>query len=162
MKTWLVVAKYPNLRLKAQFIIVLFSVVAIVNMLQGDGPFGPVVNGTMVVFYQYRPNQVAGYTFMALFSLATLGHIVYIVRLKTWIFIPFILGGIGEQTSNRGQRTSLQHRSNNVQLNSLDTTAELYLTTIPTELVPGSSKTCSSSSVHHSSQQPSTCPSAAS
>lgn len=66
-------------------------------MLQGDGPFGPVVNGTMVVFYQYRPNQVAGYTFMALFSLATLGHIVYIVRLKTWIFIPFILGGIGEQ-----------------------------------------------------------------
>ncbi len=63
----------------------------------GDGPFGPVVNGTMVIiFYQYRPNQIAGYSFMALFGLTTLAHLVYIVRLKAWIFIPFILGGTGK------------------------------------------------------------------
>jgi hypothetical protein len=68
------------------------------TQLQGEnGPFGPVVNGTMVVvFYQYRPNQIAAYTLMALFSLATLGHFFYLVRLKAWLFIPFIMGGIGE------------------------------------------------------------------
>lgn len=63
----------------------------------GDGPFGPVVNGTTVlVFYPYRPSQAAGYTFMALFALATLGHIVCAVRLKAWSFVPLILGGIGK------------------------------------------------------------------
>lgn len=77
----------------------------------GDGPFGPVVNGTMVlVFYPYRPNQAAGYVFMALFALATLGHIVYAVRLKAWAFVPLILGGIGKLSSpnlaKNGQQTN--------------------------------------------------------
>lgn len=62
-----------------------------------EGPFGPVVNGTMVVvFYEYRPNKAAGIAFMALFALATLGHLVYLFRLRAWYFIPFILGGIGK------------------------------------------------------------------
>lgn len=62
----------------------------------GSGPFGPIVNGTMVIeFYQYRPNMIAGYTFMALFGLATLAHLVCMARLRSWIFIPFLLGGIG-------------------------------------------------------------------
>lgn len=62
-----------------------------------EGPFGPIVNGTMVVvFYEYRPNQEAGFAFVALFALATLGHIIYLFWLRAWFFIPFILGGLGE------------------------------------------------------------------
>lgn len=62
-----------------------------------DGPFGPIVNGTMVVvFYQYRPNREAGYAFMVLFAIATLAHLVYLIRLKAWMFIPFLMGGLGK------------------------------------------------------------------
>ncbi|KAG7284813.1 hypothetical protein NEMBOFW57_009428 [Staphylotrichum longicolle] len=65
-------------------------------MALNDGPpFGPVVNGTMVVvFWEYRPSNVAGYIFLALFALATLAHLVYFVWLRAWRFIPFLLGGI--------------------------------------------------------------------
>ena len=59
-------------------------------------PYGPVVNGTMVVvFYEYLPNQHAGYAFMVLFALATIAHIVYFFPLRAWSFIPFIMGGVG-------------------------------------------------------------------
>ncbi|ETS80445.1 hypothetical protein PFICI_07974 [Pestalotiopsis fici W106-1] len=64
--------------------------------MSDDGPFGPVVNGTMIVFYEYRPNKPAALSFMALFALATLGHLVYFFRLRAWYFIPFLLGGIAE------------------------------------------------------------------
>ena len=58
-------------------------------------PFGPVVNGTMVVvFWEYRPSNVAAYTFLALFALATLGHLIYLILFRFWAFIPFFLGGI--------------------------------------------------------------------
>ena len=58
-------------------------------------PFGPVVNGTMVVvFWEYRPSNAAAYVFLALFGLATLGHLIYLLWLRAWIFIPFLLGGI--------------------------------------------------------------------
>ncbi|KAI0892754.1 RTA1-domain-containing protein [Annulohypoxylon nitens] len=62
----------------------------------GDGPFGPVVNGTQIVFYQYRPSKTAGFAFMALFALATLGHLIYFFWLRAWFFVPFLLGGIAE------------------------------------------------------------------
>ena len=67
--------------------------------MDGDqGPFGPVVNGTMVVvFYQYRPSQTAGYAFLALFSLTSLAHIIYLFTLRAFWFTPFLLGGIGER-----------------------------------------------------------------
>lgn len=67
-------------------------------MAFNDGPpFGPVVNGTMVViFWEYRPSNVAAYTFLALFALATFGHLVYLFWLRPWTFIPFLLGGICE------------------------------------------------------------------
>lgn len=67
------------------------------NLETDSGPFGPVLNGTMViVFYQYRPDQASAYAFTSLFALATLGHLAYMLRLKAWIFIPFVLGGIGK------------------------------------------------------------------
>ncbi|KAG4434442.1 hypothetical protein IFR05_010082 [Cadophora sp. M221] len=65
-------------------------------MVTGDGPFGPVVNGTMIVFFEYRPNKAAGYSFTALFGLLTLGHLIYIFWRRAWFFIPFSLGGIAE------------------------------------------------------------------
>ncbi|KAI0534690.1 putative RTA1 domain protein [Xylaria digitata] len=72
-----------------------------------EGPFGPVVNGTMVVvFYEYRPNQQAAYAFLALFALATLGHIIYLFYLRAWSFIPFILGGIAELFGYYGRAMS--------------------------------------------------------
>ncbi|KAK7523345.1 hypothetical protein IWZ03DRAFT_419437 [Phyllosticta citriasiana] len=63
-----------------------------------DGPpFGPVVNGTMVVvFWEYRPSESAGYAFMALFAIATIEHLGFLCCVRAWSFIPFILGGICE------------------------------------------------------------------
>ncbi|KAL6886100.1 RTA1 like domain-containing protein [Trichoderma longibrachiatum] len=66
-------------------------------VLNDNPPFGPVVNGSMiVVFWEYRPSNAAAYTFLALFALATFGHLVYFLWLRAWIFIPLILGGICE------------------------------------------------------------------
>ncbi|KAI1453541.1 RTA1-domain-containing protein [Annulohypoxylon moriforme] len=65
-------------------------------MNSGDGPFGPVVNGTQIVFFEYRPNKAAGFAFVALFGLATIAHFVYFFWLRAWFFIPFLLGGIAE------------------------------------------------------------------
>ncbi|PVH75888.1 RTA1-domain-containing protein [Cadophora sp. DSE1049] len=62
----------------------------------GNGPFGPVVNGTQIVFFEYRPNKAAGYSFTAIFGLLTLGHIINMFHRRAWFFIPFILGGIAE------------------------------------------------------------------
>ena len=61
-----------------------------------DGPFGPVVNGTQIVFYEYRPNKPAAICFIVLFGLSTLGHLAYLILLRAWFFIPFIIGGICE------------------------------------------------------------------
>ncbi len=68
-----------------------------------DGPpFGPVVNGTMVVvFWEYRPSNAAAYLFLALFALATLGHLIYLVWFRAWTFIPLLLGGICEGPLSR-------------------------------------------------------------
>ncbi|KAI8188226.1 Protoporphyrin uptake protein 1 [Colletotrichum sp. SAR11_239] len=62
----------------------------------GDGPFGPVVNGTQIVFYEYRPNAGAAWTFVVLFAIGVVGHVGYFFWLRAWHFLPFILGGVGE------------------------------------------------------------------
>jgi hypothetical protein len=70
------------------------------DAIEDGPPFGPIVNGTMVVvFWEYRPSNVAAYLFLALFALITLGHIIYFIYLRAWIFIPFLLGGICEPLS---------------------------------------------------------------
>lgn len=61
-----------------------------------DGPFGPIVNGTQIVFFEYRPNKAAGFAFVALFALATICHFIYFILFRAWFFIPFLLGGIGK------------------------------------------------------------------
>ncbi|KAI5917394.1 RTA1-domain-containing protein [Camillea tinctor] len=65
-------------------------------MNTGDGPFGPVVNGTQIVFFEYRPNEAAGYAFLALFGIAALVHLFFILQLRAWFCIALFLGGISE------------------------------------------------------------------
>ncbi|KAF6802980.1 rta1 domain-containing protein [Colletotrichum sojae] len=67
-----------------------------VNELDGPGPFGPVVNGTQIVFYPYRPNAGAAWTFVVLFAIGVLGHVGYFFWLRAWHFLPFILGGVAD------------------------------------------------------------------
>ncbi|KAK8159419.1 RTA1 like protein-domain-containing protein [Phyllosticta citrichinensis] len=67
-------------------------------MAFNDGPpYGPVVNGSMVVvFWEYRPSESAGYAFMVLFAIAMIAHLGFLCWLRAWSFIPFILGGVCE------------------------------------------------------------------
>lgn len=48
----------------------------------------------VVVYYPYVPSYGAGIAFVVLFTAATLVHIGMMSWLKTWYFIPMILGGI--------------------------------------------------------------------
>ncbi|GKU13742.1 unnamed protein product [Fusarium langsethiae] len=61
-----------------------------------DGPFGPVVNGTQIVFFEYLPNKPAAISFVTLFGIVTLAHLIFIFIYRAWFFIPFVLGGICE------------------------------------------------------------------
>jgi hypothetical protein len=63
-----------------------------------NGPFGPSHNGTIYVFFVQRPNEAAGFAFMVLFILAALAHLFYLFRLRTWFFIPFVIGGLGTKS----------------------------------------------------------------
>ncbi|KAF5710083.1 7-aminocholesterol resistance [Fusarium mundagurra] len=64
--------------------------------MSGDGPYGPVVNGTQIVFFEYLPNKPAAISFVVLFGIATLAHLIFLFIFRAWFFIPFILGGICE------------------------------------------------------------------
>ncbi|KAH6654833.1 RTA1 like protein-domain-containing protein [Truncatella angustata] len=76
-------------------------------------PFGPVVNGSMiVVFWEYRPSEPPALAFMALFSMAALGHLVYIFMFRAWFFVPFFLGCIAEVFGYYGRY--LSHAQPNV------------------------------------------------
>lgn len=69
---------------------------SLTTRLDDHGPYGPVVNGTQIVFYEYRPNQVAAITFVALFAITTLWHIGRLFLLRSWFLVPLVLGGICE------------------------------------------------------------------
>lgn len=45
--------------------------------------------------YPYTPSDVAGYTFLVLFGIAAVVHFGYMVILRSWFFVPFVLGCIG-------------------------------------------------------------------
>ncbi|KAE8418007.1 RTA1 like protein-domain-containing protein [Aspergillus pseudocaelatus] len=68
--------------------------------------YGPVVNGTQIVFYEYQPNKAAGFVFVALFGAVTVAHILYsLIILRAWHFIPFILGGTSTIYMTAGRTT---------------------------------------------------------
>ncbi|RYP73561.1 hypothetical protein DL770_007751 [Monosporascus sp. CRB-9-2] len=75
-------------------------------MNTGDGPFGPVVNGTQIVFFEYRPNKAAGNAFVILFGLASLAHLLCMVRFRAWFCIPLLLGGISETFGYHARATA--------------------------------------------------------
>lgn len=56
--------------------------------------------------YPYTPSDAAGYIFLVLFGIAAVAHIVWAVSMRTWYFIPFILGSIGEFSAPRAASRS--------------------------------------------------------
>ncbi|KAL4807882.1 RTA1 like protein-domain-containing protein [Aspergillus unguis] len=73
-----------------------------------DFTFHPGTNGSSpwVDFYPYNPALTAGYTFMAIFALATITHLVLIFPYRAAYFIPFVLGGICEVFGYHGRARS--------------------------------------------------------
>lgn len=46
--------------------------------------------------YHYDPSIVAAIIFCALFFAVTFLHLYQLVRTRTWVFIPFVVGGFFE------------------------------------------------------------------
>jgi hypothetical protein len=45
--------------------------------------------------YPYHPSATAGYVFLVLFALGGLTHFIMMIPLRSWFFIPLILGCVG-------------------------------------------------------------------
>ncbi|EFQ94052.1 hypothetical protein PTT_08406 [Pyrenophora teres f. teres 0-1] len=56
--------------------------------------------------YRYNPSIVAAILFTILFLSTTTLHLYQMLRTRTWILIPFVLGGIFEVVGYIGVRTS--------------------------------------------------------
>ncbi|KAH6648863.1 RTA1 like protein-domain-containing protein [Truncatella angustata] len=50
----------------------------------------------VVVYYPYVPAKAPGAAFLALFTFATATHIGFMMKYRSWFFVPLILGGICE------------------------------------------------------------------
>ncbi|KAF4842097.1 Protein RTA1 [Colletotrichum siamense] len=61
-----------------------------------EPPFGPIVNGTQIVFFEYLPNEAAAWIFVVLFFLAAVVHLGLLIWLRAWHFLPLTLGAVGE------------------------------------------------------------------
>ena len=46
--------------------------------------------------YPYTPSAGAGYTFLILFAIGGLTHLIMLIPLRSWFFIPFVLGCVGQ------------------------------------------------------------------
>ncbi|KAH8629761.1 hypothetical protein IG631_14338 [Alternaria alternata] len=44
--------------------------------------------------YRYNPSMAAAVIFIVLFLLITALHFYQMMRTRTWIFIPFVIGGV--------------------------------------------------------------------
>jgi hypothetical protein len=44
--------------------------------------------------YRYNPSMAAAVIFIILFLLVTVLHTYQMLRTRTWIFIPFVIGGV--------------------------------------------------------------------
>ncbi|RDL41347.1 uncharacterized protein BP5553_01326 [Venustampulla echinocandica] len=62
-------------------------------------------------FYHYDPSFVAAAIFIVLFGISTLGHIIQLVRFRTWYFIPFVIGGFFETIGYVGRALSSKQPS---------------------------------------------------
>lgn len=61
-----------------------------------DFTFHNGTNGSSpwVEFYPYTPSATAGYTFMSIFGMATVAHIILMFPYRAAYFTPLVLGGI--------------------------------------------------------------------
>lgn len=60
-----------------------------------ESPFGPIVNGTQIIFFEYLPNEAAAWIFVVLFFLAAVVHLGLLIWLRAWHFLPLTLGAVG-------------------------------------------------------------------
>ncbi|KAI4656382.1 uncharacterized protein J4E79_007935 [Alternaria viburni] len=56
--------------------------------------------------YPYTPSAGAGYTFLILFAIGGLTHFIMLIPLRSWFFIPFVLGCVGEAAGYYGRAWS--------------------------------------------------------
>lgn len=56
--------------------------------------------------YHYDPSMVAAVIFIVVFSLSGIYHTYQVIRLRSWYFIPFIVGSIGINESDTLRRLS--------------------------------------------------------
>lgn len=69
--------------------------------------------------YRYNPSLAAAIIFIVLFFTVTALHFYQMLRTRTWIFIPFVVGGVCTYSASSSIE---QQRSNKIaQLKSLDT-----------------------------------------
>ncbi|KAK4228681.1 RTA1 like protein-domain-containing protein [Podospora fimiseda] len=47
-------------------------------------------------YYDYEPNMAANIVFVVLFATVTLGHSFFMFKMRTWYFIPFVIGVLFE------------------------------------------------------------------
>ncbi|GAO50526.1 hypothetical protein G7K_4650-t1 [Saitoella complicata NRRL Y-17804] len=64
-----------------------------------------------IEYYQYEPSAGAAWTFVVLFGLATVFHVVLLFIIRAWYFIPLIIGGVCETFGYFGRAWS--HREPN-------------------------------------------------
>jgi hypothetical protein len=50
-------------------------------------------DGVIFVLYRYDPSMAAAVIFIILFFLVSVLHLYQMVRTRTWILTPFVIGG---------------------------------------------------------------------
>ena len=63
---------------------------------------GGIETGGPFQFYRYQPSVPAASLFIALFAITTMLHTYQIARTRTWVMIPFVLGGYCETVGYAG------------------------------------------------------------
>ncbi|KAK4033604.1 RTA1 like protein-domain-containing protein [Parachaetomium inaequale] len=58
--------------------------------------------------YRYDPSLAGNIVFVVLFALATIGHVVFLVRKRTWYFIPFVIACLFETVGYIGRAIAAQ------------------------------------------------------
>ena len=58
---------------------------------RGNAPFD---------FYPYSPSKIGGWAFLILFGIASVTHIIQVFWHRSWFFIVFFLGCVGELLGN--------------------------------------------------------------
>ncbi|KAH6875791.1 RTA1 like protein-domain-containing protein [Alternaria rosae] len=56
--------------------------------------------------YPYTPSAGAGYAFLILFAIGGLTHLIMLIPLRSWFFVPFVLGCVGEAAGYYGRAWS--------------------------------------------------------